>query len=392
MKHSEKNPNLLRAYAAVDLSRLKENFDAIQSALSREKKVLAVVKAGAYGHDAAAVAHALSGRAAYFGVATAPEGVHLREEGITEPILVFGRTPLKEAALLSDYNLTQCVFSFDYANELGLALNQQNRKAKIHIKIDTGMGRLGFLHSDERLVEQILSISRICAFEIEGIFSHFAKSDAPGDPFTSLQAQRFEDAVNKLEAAGLSFSYKHIANSAATLLGIPDSCNMVRAGICLYGDFPSEEVRDIWNKAHPNSPILPVMRLCASIAQIRTLKKGEPLGYDCSWIAPRDTKIAVVAAGYADGVPRAISSRARAIDENCSIVGNVCMDMTFVDITDSPRDISEGDIVPLFGEGGVSATDWANTAGTIPYEIYCGISARIPRVTFEEGQVTKIIG
>lgn len=392
MNRTQKNPNLLRAYAAVNLTQLTENFDALAHSLPEGKKVLAVVKADAYGHDAAAVAHALKGRAAYFGVATAPEGVHLREEGITEPILIFGRTPLMEATLLADYNLTQCVFSFDYANELGLALNQQNRKAKIHIKIDTGMGRLGFSHADETLVEQILSISRICAFEIEGIFSHFAKSDVPNDTFTALQAERFRTAVAKLEAAGLCFAYKHMANSAASLLGLDDTCNMVRAGICLYGDFPSDAVREIWNAKYPLFPIRPVMRLCASVAQIRTLKKGEPLGYDCSWTAPRDTKIAVVAAGYADGVPRAISSRASAIDESCFIVGNVCMDMTFVDITNSTRDISEGDIVPLFGEGGVSAADWANTAGTIPYEIYCGISARIPRVMFEDGQVTKIIG
>ena len=392
MNRTQKNPNLLRAYAAVDLSRLKANFDALCTHLPQGKQVLAVVKAGAYGHDAAEVAHALKGRAAYFGVATAPEGVHLREEGITEPILVFGRTPLMEARLLHDYNLTQCVFSFDYANELGLALNQQNCKAKIHIKIDTGMGRLGFSHDEKDLVSQILAISRISAFEIEGIFSHFAKSDLPEDDFTALQAHRFEEALSRLEAAGLSFTYRHIANSAASLLGHDDSCNLVRAGICLYGDFPSDQVQEFWNTAHPETPILPVMRLCASVAQIRTLKSGEPLGYDCAWRAERDTKIAVVAAGYADGVCRAISNRADAIMRGCRIVGNVCMDMTFVDITDCKKDISEGDIVTLFGEDGITASDWARAAGTIPYEIYCNISARIPRVMLEDGQVTKIIG
>ena len=391
MKRTTKNPNLLRAYAGVDLTRLKANFDALVSALPKEKKVLAVVKAGAYGHDAACVARALSGRAAYFGVATAIEGVHLREEGIDEPILVFGRTPLMEAELLADYNLTQCVFSFDYANELGMALHQKNRKAKIHIKIDTGMGRLGFSHADENLVNQILSISRISAFEIEGIFSHYAKSDVPEDDFTALQKERFESALTKLENAGLSFAYRHISNSSASLLALSDSCNMVRAGICLYGDFPSEDVREIWEAKHPDSPILPVMHLCASVAQIRHLKKGEPLGYDCAFRAKRDTKIAVVAAGYADGVPRSISMKTDAIAPGCRIVGNVCMDMTFVDITDCEKDICEGDIVPLFGENGITAAAWAKAAGTIPYEIYCNISARIPRVMFEDGQVTRIV-
>lgn len=386
-----KNPNLLRAYAGIDLTRLVANFDALAATLPEGKKVLAVVKADAYGHNAAAVARALSGRAACFGVATAPEGVHLRESGITEPILIFGRTPLKEATLLADYQLTQCVFSFDYANELALALNQANRKAGIHLKIDTGMGRLGFCWDDENLVTQILAISRLSAFSIEGIFSHYAKSDVPHDPFTALQRERFEKTVAKLEAAGLSFAYRHMANSGASLLGIDDTCNLVRAGICLYGDFPSDAVREIWEREHPNLPILPVMRLCASVAQIRTLKKGEPLGYDCAFHAERDTKIAVVAAGYADGILRSLSLKADAISKGCRIVGNVCMDMTFVDITDCEKDIGEGDIVTLFGKDGISAADWARAAGTIPYEIYCNISARIPRVMFQDNQVTQIL-
>ena len=390
MDTSRKNPNLLRAYAAIDLTCLKANFDALAASLPEEKKILAVVKADAYGHNAAAVARALVGRAAYFGVATALEGVHLRESGIREPILVFGRTPLKEAALLADFDLTQCVFSFDYANELGLALGRLNRKVKIHIKIDTGMGRLGFCAENEESITQILSISRICSLEIEGIFSHYAKSDVPGDPFNALQAARFAATVHTLENAGLTFAYKHLANSGASLLGLPDIGNMVRAGICLYGDFPSDAVRDFWNETYPDRPILPVMALFASVAQIRTLKAGDPLGYDCAWQAERDTLIAVVAAGYADGVPRSITNKADAIAIGCPIVGNVCMDMTFIDITDSTEELHEGDVVALFGEKGVTVADWARAAGTITYEIYCNISARIPRVMLEEGQVVEI--
>lgn len=375
------NQPQLRAFAAIDTEHLRANFDALSTVLPEGKKVLAVVKAGAYGHDAAAVAHALSSRAAYFGVATATEGKALRDSGISEPILIFGRTPLSQAQLLAQEQLTQCVFSYDYARLLSETLAPLGGQVKIHIKIDTGMGRLGFRYDDETLVSDIQKIAAMPALQIEGIFSHYAKSDVPADPFNATQRARFCSVTEQLEATGIRFPWKHMANSAASLLGLPDDgCNLVRAGICLYGDFPSADVRALWNAAHPTLPLLPVMRLCATVAQIRTLRAGEPLGYDCAFVAERDSVIAVVAAGYADGVPRAISKKADAICRGCRIVGNVCMDMTFVDITDCAECVREGDTVTLFGDGGILAADWATAAGTIPYEIYCNISARIPRV------------
>lgn len=396
MDTKQQNPNILRAYAAVDLARIQSNFDAIQSALSPAMNVLAVVKADAYGHDAAQVAKALAGRAAYFGVATVTEGISLRQKGIAEPILIFGRTPLKQAPFLAQYDLTQCVFSFDYANELGIELAALNLKVKIHLKLDTGMGRLGFSCTDPDTIERILTIARLTAFEVEGIFSHYAKSDVPFDAYNALQLQRFRETVAALERRGLSFAYTHIANSAASMFGDNDGLNMVRVGICLYGDFPSTQIEDMWRAAHPDMPILPAMRFLASVAQVRRLRQGDCLGYECSYVAARDTTIAVVAAGYADGVPRALSGKADAICRGCRIVGSVCMDMIFVDITDLTRpdcgSVYEGEIVPLFGAQGISAASWAHAAGTIPYEIYCGISARIPRVLYNGDELLEIVG
>lgn len=383
-------PNALRAFAAVDLDSLTHNYRCIKSA-NPEKKVLAVVKADAYGHSAVQVARALSGQADFFGVATVGEGVKLRDAGIDEPILILGRTPVKEAYLLSNHDLSQCVFSFDYANELGMELAALNLRAKIHIKIDTGMSRLGFRYDTPGLTEQILTIARIRSLIPEGIFSHFAKSDVPGDPFTKLQTERFVQVLSDLRSAGLEFTYRHLANSAASLtLEIPE-CNLVRAGICLYGTYPSEAIRKLWEAGHPQEKLKPVMRFCASVAQIRLLKAGEPLGYDCAYTPKRDTKIAVVAAGYADGMPRRISGKVDAIARGCPIVGNICMDMSFIDVTDLAEEIFEGEIVTLFGTEDLPALSWADAAGTIPYEIYCGISARIPRVTFRGGVMQEIV-
>ncbi|MBQ9545123.1 MAG: alanine racemase, partial [Clostridia bacterium] len=310
--HSEISPTH-RTWAQIDTDALKKNFDAIRKNTSEKTKVCAVIKADAYGHGALIAARALEKRADFFMVAEISEALRLRDSGVTEPILIAGLTDPSYAPLMADLGIRQCVYSLSYAE----ALNKKadGKKLKIHLKLDTGMSRLGFTTEREDFALTAGKVFGMKNLIPEGVFSHYAESDDLTSDFTDLQTERFDSALGKLEKEGFEFEIKHISNSAASMRSDNSSRGMVRAGICLYGAYPSEQIKKLWEEK--NAPLIPVMALKTRIAQIRELKPGESAGYDRRFTASKPTKIAVLCAGYADGLPRLLASPpgARVIDE-----------------------------------------------------------------------------
>lgn len=367
-----------RTWAQIDTDALRFNFDAIRRSVDSKVKICAVIKADAYGHGAAIASRALGGKADYFMVAEISEALALKENGVTGPILIAGMTDPSYAPLMADLGIRQCVYSLPYAE----ALNEKTggKKLKIHVKLDTGMSRLGFTTERESFADEVSALFKLNDLVPEGVFSHYTESDDLGSDFTKTQTDRFDAALEKLEKLGFDFEIKHVSNSAAALTRDNSARGMVRAGVCLYGGYPSDQIKQVWEKNNPS--LRPVMALKTRVAQIRELKKGESVGYNRRFTAERPTRIAVLCAGYADGLPRFLASApgAHVIDRNCRLVGSVCMDMCFADVTDCERTLAPFDEVTLFGADGVSADDWAASAKTINYEIFCRVSARVPRI------------
>ncbi len=374
-----------RTWTEITPTHLQHNLRAIKQALPQGTATIAVIKANAYGHGALIAADALKELADCFMVAEINEALALKNEGVTLPILIAGYTDPDYAPVLAENGLIQCVFSAEY----GTALHHrvpEGQRLKVHIKADTGMGRLGFPSQQMDTVDQIASLCRLPRLDCEGIFSHFAQSEAEDGAFTKLQEERFGALIQGLYDKGIRFRFRHISNSASGMLGIPSFCNGVRIGISLYGAYPSPYVKERWLSEHPNADLKPVMKLKTRIIQIRSHEAGESVGYNRRFVAEEPTRIAVLAAGYADGLPRLLSRSpgAPVISKDIRLVGSVCMDMCFADVTHSEKALIPGDEVTLFGSPEISADDWAAHADTISYEIFCNVSARVPRLVTEE--------
>ena len=333
----------------------------------------AVVKADAYGHGALAVSRALLGEGVGFlAVAFLEEALQLREGGIDSPILILGASHPDNADIIVANRLSQTV----YAAELALALDQAARRlgtrAKIHLKIDTGMHRQGIDWEEAGRFGRFLG--GLDGIDLEGAYSHFAESDSPDSGFSLLQIDRFDSALRSLAAAGATPRLAHMANSAA-VLGLPRArFDMVRPGIILYGLSPSGE---------PSAPegFEPVMSLRSEIVSLRKVAAGESLSYGRTFRAGRDSLIALLQVGYADGYPRILSNRAEVLvrGRRCPVAGRVCMDQTLIDVTDLPG-VRVGDEALLFGTRDLPAGELSILAGTIDYEMTCGISPRVPRI------------
>ncbi len=379
-----------RIFAAINTAALKYNYTLLCKALPVNCGAVAVIKANAYGHGACETAKILENdpelksiRPAFFAVAELHEAVALRENGFKTPILILGRTEPSCVAELIKYNISQCVYSLNYAKELSENV-PEGFILRCHIKLDTGMTRLGFLCDEKNIETSANEIEKVKAFstlELEGIFSHFAESDSLSSDFTSLQAERFTAMTSLLEKKGLTFKYKHAANSAASFKN-DAPFDLARLGIMLYGVYPSEEIKALWESKYP--PLMPAMSLCAKVYQIHEVFPGTTVGY-CREYAPSEKRtVACIGAGYADGIMRAVANGGKAINKNCPIVGRVCMDMMFVDITNCGHTFKEGDTVTLFGDycsagDNTDADNWAKAANTINYEIFCAVSSRVPR-------------
>ncbi|WP_037353389.1 alanine racemase [Selenomonas sp. FC4001] len=360
-------------WAEVSLQALRHNYREIKKQLAAGVKLCAVVKANAYGHGAVAAARvAVEEGAEYLAVATLSEGIELRQAGFTTPILVLGLVMPEDAKDVVDYELTQVVCELSLAEALSREAVRQQKKARVHLKVDTGMGRIGV--RPEEIGDLSASIAKLPNLAIEGMFSHFAMADCKDKSYTQKQLAAFKEAVAAVEGRGVKLAIRHIAESAA-ILEIPEAhFDMVRAGVIQYGLWPSEEV------THPID-LQPVMSLKAKVVWLKTLHKGESIGYGRQFIAERESRIATLPIGYADGYIRAYGKEGfvEIRGQKAPIAGRVCMDQVMVDVTDI-ADVEIGDVVTLFGSDSLTIDEVARWGDTINYEIPCLLSARVPRV------------
>ena len=383
-----------RTWAEVDLDAALHNFRVIKEHAG-ESKVMAVVKADACGHGARVLSRLYEDNGAdAFAVSNLEEGVQLRRWGITRPILVLGYTPPCEAGRLASERISQAVFSAEYASRLSQAARQAGVSVKIHIKIDSGMGRLGFncrrMEHVDAAAAEALSAARLPGLVPEGIFTHFASADRDGDPdgsFTKDQYERFKAAAEAMEAAGLSFAYKHCCNSAGLMLHGDKGMDMVRPGIILHGLTPSSGLPFM-------DRFLPTLSFKSTVSFVKPLEAGDAVSYGRTYRAKGPMLAATIAAGYADGYPRLLSGKGRALirGQYAPIIGRVCMDQTVADVTGIPG-VREGDTVTLIGRDGdnaIPAEEIAGLCGTINYEIMCNISRRVPRVYLSGGRVVEV--
>ncbi len=370
----------MRTWAEIDLSAIKHNTAEFKKKLADSTKLLAVVKADAYGHGALEVSlAALNSGADELGVATLEEAVYLRNSGIDAPILILGIIFDDEIENLIKFDITATVTSYDYALNISNEAKKQNKTAKIHIKLDTGMSRIGYT-SDSDYVAEIKKIALLPNIYIEGIFSHFSKADEENIEYTEIQFDRFVKMCGKLEENGIKIPVKHISNSAGIMRNKKYHLDMVRLGISLYGQFPS----DIFEKEKFDIKLLPAMTLKSRVAFVKEVPKNVHIGYNGTFVTNKTTMIATVAIGYADGYSRSLSNKGYAIVKGkiCKIIGNVCMDQLMLDVT-GIKDIKFGDEVILFGSFGntiINVDDVAALINTNSYELLCHIGKRVPRI------------
>lgn len=379
---------LKRTWAEIHLNRLQGNFQAIQASLAPGSQAMAVVKADGYGHGAAAAAKALrQAGAAWFGVSNLEEAVQLRRAGIDGDILILSFTPPEEAGRLAEFAVTQTVLSRPYAEELDAAAQAAGVRVRVHLKVDTGMSRVGFLYhreGDEAVLDDMAAACRLPHLTAEGIFTHFASADEEEDGgFTRRQFALFMDAVRRLEKRGVSFALRHCCNSAATLRYPEMHLDMVRPGIILYGLSPAPWMEGML-------PLDPVMELKTTVSMIKDLPADTPVSYGRIYTTGEARRVATVPIGYADGYPRVLSNRADMLlaGRRVRVVGRVCMDQCMLDVTG--LDVRESMVATVFGRDGeafLPVEELADHMGTINYEVVCQISKRVPRLFVRDGQV-----
>lgn len=361
-------------WAEINLSAMRHNIRTIKKFLADGTKFCAVVKANAYGHGAIVEAReAVALGAEYLAVATVEEGIELRQYGFSTPILILGASQPEESSSIVFYELTQTVFTVEQAQNLSQQAVLQKKLAKVHLAIDTGMSRIGVRPEDAG--EMAKKISALPQIFLEGAFSHFALADAKNKSFAKKQFERFQIALKKIEDEKIFLKIRHIANSAA-ILEMPEvHLDMARAGIILYGLPPSNEVGC--------ETLRQVMTLKAKITLVKTLKAGKSVGYGCTFTAERDMKIGTLPIGYADGYLRMLAGKASVEigNQRAKILGRICMDQCMIDLTNIDAKI--GDVVTLFGSETLTTCEFAEWLGTIPYEVTCLISKRVPRIYVE---------
>ncbi len=365
-----------RTWTEIDLSNLEHNYRALRAMLPQGCRFLGVVKADAYGHGAVPVARRLEQLGAeYLAVACLDEALELRQAGITTPILILGYTPVERANSLLDNGITQTVYDVDMARALSDAAAAAGKTLKIHVKADTGMSRLGWLCGEEDQSAAVEAIAQVCALpglEAEGIYTHFANADGDED-YTMLQFTRFLDLLEALKDKGITFAIRHCAASAAALKFPCTHLDMVRPGIALYGHYPDPSCEGL-----DGPGLRPVMTLKTRVASVKTVPAGTPVSYGCTHVLDRETRLAALTIGYADGLPRLCSDKLEVLigGQRAPVVGRICMDMCMADVTG--LDVAPGDEVEVFGEH-LPIEDVAALAGTIQYELLCAVSPRVHR-------------
>lgn len=371
-----------RVWAEIDIEALKNNYDKICSKCG--VRLIPAVKADAYGHGAVSVASALQSFGNdFYAVACLAEAIELRENGIKGDILILGYTPEEDVEYLIEYDITQTIYSEEYADIIGNKAKSLGSKVKSHLKLDTGMGRIGFDCREEKFdLSGVINALNKENLDFVGVFTHFSVADSDSESdiqFTRKQFGNFCRVISILEEKGYSFKIKHCCNSA----GLCDFDDMymdaVRPGIILYGINPSDDIEE-------NYDFQPVMSVYAKVSMVKEISDGEAVSYGRTYKADKKRKIASVNAGYADGVPRLLSNNGFVFigGKRVPIVGRVCMDQFCIDVTELDE-VKIGDTVEIFGKN-ISVSEVAKRAQTIGYEIVCGISKRVPRIIINERQ------
>lgn len=360
-------------WAEVSLDSIAHNVRQFRKFIGPNCELMAVVKANGYGHGALETAYTMVANGTnWLAVALPEEGVRLRRGGITAPILVLGAVSADELDVCVAQDLAVTVFEPHIARLLSEATIRQQKSAKVHIKVDTGMGRLGLLPQEfAGLVELV---NRLPGLEIQGVFTHFAQAEEPSLEYTKWQWERFRGVLTNLNGQGMQIPFTHAANTAATMFFPEAHLDLVRVGLGIYGLYPDQR-RPFF--------LQPALSLHTKVAFVKRVPSGSAISYDSSYVTWKDTSIAVLPIGYADGLPRGLSNQGKVLIQGqlCPIVGRVTMDHTLIDVGDLPIQI--GDPVLLLGSNGekeISADHWARWLGTINYEITCTLSSRIERV------------
>ena len=376
-----------RVYATVNLDAIYKNVVNLKANTKKNTKLIAVIKTDGYGHGAVPVARTIDELVDGYAVATIDEGVNLRKNGLTKPICILGYTHESQFARAVKYDIRPAIFEFDSAKKLSDVAVREGKKAKIHIAVDTGMSRIGFQIKEES-VDIIEKISKLEGIDIEGIFTHFFASDELDKNSAYEQYNKFYDINKKLKDRGLDIKVKHCSNSAAIIDMQDVNMDCVRAGIAMYGMYPSDEV----NKQ--KVILYPAMELKSHVVYVKDIEAGTGVSYGATFVSDKKMRIATIPVGYGDGYRRSLSGKGSVIIKGmrAPILGRVCMDQFMVDVTHIP-DVKAGDEVTLMGRDGneaISAEELADMAKeTFNYELVCDFGKRIPRVFYRDG---KIVG
>lgn len=384
-----------RTWAEISLNAIEYNYNVIRNKVADDTKVCCVIKADGYGHGAVELSQIYEKLGAdFFAVSNIDEGIEIRKSGSKLPIVILGYTPVSEAENLAEYDISQAVFSLEYAKELSEKCVEEDCICKMHIKVDSGMSRIGFMCQefprDEYSIEEICEACCLPNLEVEGLFTHFCVSDedAEGREFTNKQYENFIHVRDSLKKRGVDISVVHCSNSGA-IEDYPETCcDMVRAGIILYGLAPSSKLAD-------RLDLVPAMTLKTVVAFVKEVQKGATISYGRTFTADRKMKIATVPIGYADGFIRqnAKDGYMMVNGKKAKIVGRICMDQTMLDVTDI-EDVKTGDEVVVFGtgeNGEPTADSLAENTGTINYETVCLVGKRVPRIYIKDGKIENVM-
>ncbi len=364
-----------RAWLEVDLSAIKHNVQQLKSMLTSPTELMAIVKADAYGHGAIDVSQtAIEAGASWLGVATIPEGIQLRRAGITASIVILGATnSVDEIKAIAEYRLQPTICNPKQALIYHEVLSSMGEQISVHLKIDTGMSRLGV--NWQEAIAFVKLVQHLPNLEILSVYSHFATADDRDRTFMQLQAQRFAEVITGIRAEGIDPPYMHICNTAAMLGDRQMHYDIVRTGLGIYGLYPAPHLKNIVD-------LIPALTVKARITQVKAITAGTSVSYGRSFIAPNNMQIATVAIGYADGIPRGLSNRIRVAvnGQKVAQIGTITMDQCAIDVTHVPN-VHVGDVVTFLGDDSENtADDWANLLGTISWEILCGFKHRLPRI------------
>lgn len=381
---------LNRAWAEIDLDAIAHNAREIRRITSKRAEIMAAVKADAYGHGVVeTVRTMLDNGVTHLAVSMLDEAIQLRRLGINVPILILSYTDPARAEEIILNDVTQTVFSHDLAGALSEAAVRLQRNVRIHVKVDTGMTRVGFMPGYSA-VKNIVEISKLPGIIIEGLFTHFASADEKDKSYTLMQFEKFMSMCSELGRIGVHIPVKHVSNSAGIIEFPEMHLDMVRPGIILYGYYPSNEVDS------SKISLKPAMTLKANVILVKDVEPDTCISYGRTFRTSRPSRIATIPIGYADGYTRLLSNKGRVLihGREAPVVGRICMDQCMVDITDMEEEVGAGDEVVLFGRQGnasISVEELAADIGTVSYEIVCIVGKRIPRVYLKNGKICNVL-